>query len=107
VISKYLVLYCEPDASEVASSKAPSNYQIDGEISLTGHGATGQVCTGIAGDEKYILKIPPWKDGAARTMHHGFLHSEHLKVLILTYMGSMVMNISDRNMDQRCAVPSW
>jgi hypothetical protein len=28
-------------------------------------------------------------------------------VLIMTYMGRTVMNISDLNIDQRCAVPSW
>jgi predicted Ser/Thr protein kinase len=127
--SKSLVLHCEPDASEVGSSKAPSIDQIDGEISLTeciGHGATGQVYTGIAGDEKYILKIAPWKDGQWMLQQeadiyevlselqgrcipkvYGFFRSEHLKVLIMTYMGRTVMNISDLNIDQRCAVPSW
>jgi|SRR5882762_3371533 hypothetical protein len=43
----------------------PSN-QIDCEILLTkciGHGAAGQVFIGTAGNEKYAVKIAPWKDG--------------------------------------------
>jgi hypothetical protein len=40
--------------------------QIDCEISLTeciGHGALGQVFVGITDNEKYAVKIAPWKDG--------------------------------------------
>jgi len=107
------------------ASLVPSN-QIDCEILLTkciGHGAAGQVFIGTAGNAKYAIKIAPWKDGKQMLQQeadiykvlsdlqgrcipkiYGFFGSEHLKVLIMAYMGHMVGNISDLNMDQQCAV---
>jgi len=97
--------------------------QVDCEISLTeciGHGAAGQVFIGTAGNEKYAVKIAPWKDGKQMLQReadiyevlsdlqgrciptiYGFFGSEHLKALIMEYMGHSVGNISDLNTDQR------
>jgi predicted Ser/Thr protein kinase len=98
------------------------------EISLTeciGHGASGQVFLGETEKEKYAIKIAPWKSGRQMLQReadiyeiladlqgrcipkiYGFYGSEHLKALIMTYMGHSVGNISDLSVDQRCAVYS-
>jgi len=93
------------------------------EISLTecvGHGASGQVFIGTTDNEKYAIKIAPWKNGKQMLRReadiyeilldlqgrcvpkiYGFFGSEHLKALIMEYMGRTVENISDLSMDQR------
>jgi predicted Ser/Thr protein kinase len=98
------------------------------EISLTeciGHGASGQVFVAETDNEKYAIKIAPWKNGQQMLRReadiyeilldlqgrcipkiYGFYSSEHLKALIMEYMGHSVGNISDLCMDQRCAVYS-
>ena len=98
------------------------------EMSLTeciGHGASGQVFIGTTDNEKYAIKIAPWKNGKQMLRReadiyeilsdlqgrcipkiYGFFGSEHLKALIMAYMGRSVGNISDLSMDQRCAVSS-
>ena len=98
------------------------------EITLTeciGHGALGQVFIGTTDNEKYAIKIAPWKNGKQMLRReadiyeilsdlqgrcipkiYGFFGSEHLKALIMTYMGCSVENISDLGMDQRCAISS-
>jgi hypothetical protein len=97
-----------------------SSDQIDCEISLTeciGHGS--------ADNEKYAVKIAPWKDekqmlqreadiyevlselqGKCIPKIYGFFGSRHLKVLIMSYMGHTVGNISDLDTDQRYDVSS-
>ena len=98
------------------------------EILLTeciGHGGAGQVFIGTAGNEKYAIKIAPWKDGKQMLQReagiykvlsdlqgrcipeiYGFFSSDHLKTLIMAYMGRTVENVSDLNTDQRCVVSS-
>jgi len=96
------------------------------EISLTesiGHGASGQVFIGTADDEKYAIKIAPWKNGKQMLRReadiyeilsdlqgrcipkiYGFFGSEHLKALVMAYMGRSVGSISDLSLDQRYAI---
>ena len=89
------------------------------------HGASGQVFFATTDNEKYAIKIAPWKNGQQMLRReadiyeilsdlqgrcipkiYGFFGSGHLKALIMAYMGRSVGNISDLNMDQRCAVSS-
>jgi hypothetical protein len=72
--------------------------------------------------EKYAVKIAPWKKGKQMLLReadiyeilsdlqgrcipqvYGFFGSEHLKALIMAYMGCSAEKISDLSMDQRCA----
>ncbi|KAF5384079.1 hypothetical protein D9615_003428 [Tricholomella constricta] len=122
-------------------SKTPSNAQIQQtvedpfasnaslvpfneiELSLTecvGHGASGQVFVGETDDEKYAIKIAPWKNGKQMLRReadiyqilsdlqgqcipkiYGFYRSADLAALIMAYMGCSVGKISDLSMDQR------
>ena len=141
-VSRSFLLYREPDASESEISpvrsigplmasfiQPPTVAPFDQiEISLTeciGHGASGQVFIGTTDNEKYAIKIAPWKNGEQMLRQeagiyeilsdlqgrcipkiYGFFASDHLKALIMAYMGHRVGSISDLSMDQRCAVSS-
>ena len=90
-----------------------------------GHRGAGQVFIGMAGNEKYAVKIAPWKDEKQMLQQeagiyevlsdlqgwcipeiYGFFSSDHLETLIMAYMGCTVENVSDLNTDQRCTVSS-
>ena len=95
------------------------------EISLSeciGHGAVGQVFIGTTENEKYAVKVAPWKTGSGMLQTEadiyktlldlqgrcipkvfGFFGSGHLKALIMEYMGPTVENVSDLSKDQRYA----
>ena len=95
------------------------------EISLSeciGHGAVGQVFIGSTENEKYAVKVAPWKaaggmlqmesdiyktlldlQGRCIPKVFGFFGSGHLKALIMEYMDPTVENVSDLSLDQRCA----
>ena len=130
-VSRSFLLYREPGAFESNASPvdalmvAPFDLI---EVSLTeciGHGASGQVFIGTTNGEMYAIKIAPWKNGKQMLRReaglyeilsdlqgrcipkiYGFFGSQHLKALIMAYMGLSVGNISDLSMDQRCAVSS-
>ena len=86
------------------------------------HGAAGQVFIGTTENEKYAVKVAPWKterrmlqreadiyktlldlQGRRIPKVFGFFGSEHLKALIMEYVGPTVEDVSDLSMDQRCA----
>lgn len=93
------------------------------EISLSeciGHGAAGQVFIGTTENEKYVVKVAPWKterrmlqmeadiyktlldlQGRCIPRIFGFFGSEHLKALIMEYLGPIVENVLDLSLDQR------
>src|SRR5882762_1665904 len=56
--------------------------------------------------EADIYKVLSDLQGRCIPKVYGFFGSEHLKALIMAYMGRTVGNISDLNADQRCAVSS-
>jgi len=129
--SRSLLLYHQSTLQAVENPFASSASLIPFdqiEISLTkciGHGASGQVFLGTTDDEKYAIKIAPWKIGKQMLQReagiyeilsdlqgrcipkiYGFFSSEHLKALFMDYMGCTVGKISDLSMDQRCVVSS-
>jgi len=125
-VSRSFLLYRESTSQAVLDDPFASNNaslvpfdQI--EISLTkciGHGASGQVFIGTTDDEKYAIKIAPWKIGKQMLQReagiydilsdlqgrcipkiYGFFSSEHLKALIMDYIGC---SVEDLSIHQRC-----
>jgi predicted Ser/Thr protein kinase len=112
----------DPFSSNASLQVATSDHI---EMSLTeciGHGASGQVFVGTIDEETYAVKIAPWKKGKQMLLQeagiyeilsdlqgrcipqvYGFFGSEHLKALIMGYMGHSAEKIADLSTDQRCA----